>query len=374
MAAINIFPIYDDSNDNIIDYRPVVPVVVENIPSILIDGVDIKSEYNVSLADGNYAKILQFPNSKGVQYNEWDEYSGLDVDFNRVLLAASKGIDLTFICPKSSSNSFGAFHNFMMSSATHTLSYFGRLSTDAFPPITLRFDSTKLNYVNEFFELATQHSVTYHFTVDVPWIPVNRETIYESSYSELSIVPYWENSDENYNGMSFYIGKSVNDLRKSSRFGVCLLQGTSLSVQGKPNLKNSFTYSSEFSIGQSVEALTTTAGYSITLNCLMRAPSLAIFWTNYRALLWELFRGMTELYNVADIDHPDPVISVFSHVLFPFWQFIRLDIGYKQTIQLKCYYESCSSKKFIIRQNGNLTPVFWQFSLTFKVYEPATFV
>lgn len=374
MAAINIFPIYDDSNDNIVDYRPVLPVVVENIPSILIDGHDVKSEYGAVFADGNYTRLMQFPNSKGVQYNEWDEQSGLDVDFNRALMAASKGIDLTFHFKKSTQSNFAGFHNFMMSSATHTLSYFGRLSTDAFPPITLRLESTKINYVNEFIEeLATQHSVTYHFVIDKPYIPDNVMSWTGSAY-DFSIVPYYEDEDVVnergepliYNGNSFYIGHSVGSLKRSMRFCVCLLQGTSLSVQGKPNLKNSFTYSSEFSIGQNVEALTTTAGYSITLNCLMRAPSMAIFWVNYRALLWELFRGLVW----KNASNPD-----FSkYVLYPFYQFIRLDIGYKQNIQLKCYYESCSSKKFIIRKNGNLTPVFWQFSLTFKVYEPATLV
>lgn len=381
MAAINIYPIYDSSQDLLQEIRPVIPVLpAENIPAILIDGYDIAQEYGVYLADGSYAKILQFPNSKGVQYNEWDEHSGLDVDFNRVLLPASKTFDLTFYCKKSQYDSFEAFHSFMTASATHTLTYFGASATDAFPPITLRIVTPKVNYVSEFQELATQHSVTYTFTIDKPTIPANVYRNTGLNQYRFEIVPAWLNEDVidpqtgnhlKYNGQPFYIGRSVTNggvaLINSLRYGVCLLRGTSLSVQGKPSLKTSYDITSEFSAGQTVRALTSTAGYSITLNCLLRAPSREIFWINYQALLWELFRGLVWKEN-----NDNPAFS--QYVFYSFNQYIRLDIGYKKTLQLQCYYESCNSKKFYIQKNGNYTQIYWDFSLTFKVYNTPTLV
>ena len=65
--AINVYPIFDISQELWPEISPIVPVLQETIPTILIDGVDIAQEYGVYLADGSYAKILQFPNSKGVQ-------------------------------------------------------------------------------------------------------------------------------------------------------------------------------------------------------------------------------------------------------------------------------------------------------------------
>lgn len=388
MAAINIYPIYDSSQDLLQEIRPVIPVLpAENIPAILIDGYDIAQEYGVYPADGSYAKILQFPNSKGVQYNEWDEHSGLDVDFNRVLLPASKTFDLTFYCKKSQYDSFEAFHSFMTASATHTLTYFGASATDAFPPITLRIVTPKVNYVSEFQELATQHSITYTFTIDKPTIPVNVMSMtWDSNASRyraaFSLNPAWLDSDVidqqtgnhlKYNGQPFYIGRSVTNggvaLINSLRYGVCLLRGTSLSVQGKPSLKTSYDITSEFSAGQTIRALTSTAGYSITLNCLLRAPSRLIFWINYQALLWELFRGLVPTEYTGGVSDGDTTENLFG-----FWQYIRLDIGYKKTLQLQCYYESCNSKKFHIQKNGNYTQIYWDFSLTFKVYNTPTLV
>ena len=260
---------------------------------IIIDGINIRSGYGVTLGEDSYKSISQWPEMKSVEGNDWQEMNGYEPDLSNPLLE-SRQVVMNFNLD-GSIDQIDAFYGLLGSSPTHQFEFEVGIT------LTLRLVSMpSAKYARTF------HILQVLFAADTPlegYVP-------DSPMSSMS-----RNGEYVIDGMAF------------SDFGVRVIQGTISSVikgaEVKPLLirkssvisgakydenpilndaNNSFDSEEYEQVGEYVEGVrgnwkqskekgtVTYRGRDITLNCHME-DGKANFWRNYNALLYHLTKA-----------------------------------------------------------------------------------
>lgn len=263
---------------------------------LLIDGVDVTTQFNVLLAEGCYEGLVGWPEMKSVEGNDWQEADGYEPDLSNPLLE-SRDVNLKFIL-KGSVADIDAFYAFLGSKPTryYNFSELGRA-------MTLRLVSMpSITYARTF------HIIQVQFAADKPL----------EGYSYAAPI-----SSMNENSEYVIDGKAMTE------YGVRVLQGTISSVIKGADVKpllirkssvingatydenpllndadDSFDTDDYETIGGSVEGVSanwkrskergsvTYKGRDITLRCHMEGASASV-WRNYDALLYNLTKNNT---------------------------------------------------------------------------------
>ncbi|MBR6246158.1 MAG: hypothetical protein IKR15_02205 [Bacteroidales bacterium] len=257
---------------------------------IIIDGVNIRTAYSVTLGEDSYKSLIQWPEMKSVDGNDWQEMNGYEPDLSNPLLE-SRNLALNFIL-KGNVGQIDTFYALLGSKPTHLFEFeVGRT-------LTLRLLSMpSVKYARTFHVLQVQ------FAADIPL----EGYVYAAPSSSLP-----QNNEYVIDGMTF------------SDFGVRITQGTISSVIKGADVKpllirkssvisgakydenpllndadNSFDSEEYETIGGTVEGVSanwkrskargsvTYKGRDITLNCQMDGAKTNV-WRNYDALLYFL--------------------------------------------------------------------------------------
>lgn len=261
---------------------------------LTIDGVNILTTYNVTLEKGAYQTLVQWPEMKSVEGNDWQEQDGYEPDLSNPLLE-SRELALRFIL-KGNATEVDAFYAFLGGQPVRSYTF-----TDLGRTIKLRLVSMpSIQYARTF------HLMQVQFAADTPLEGYS----YVAPSSSLP-----EKRD--------YV---IDDVPLSS-YGVRVLQGTISSVIKGADVKpllirrssvingatydenpllndpnDSFSSQDYDTIGGSFEGVTanwkrskekgtvTYRGRDITLKCFMYGATAGVF-RNYDALLYNLTKA-----------------------------------------------------------------------------------
>lgn len=261
---------------------------------LLIDGVDISTRFNVSLADGCYMGLVGWPEMKSVKGNDWQEQDGYEPDLSNPLLE-SRTVTLKFNLHGTVSE-IDSFYAFLGATPTRYYNF-----SDLGRAMTLRLESMP--------------SITYARTFHIIQVQLAADTPLENLASATPSSTMRENSEY------------VIDGRAISDYGVRVLQGTISSVIKGADVKpllirkssvingakydenpllndadGSFSPQDYETIGGSFEGVSanwkrsksrgtvTYKGRDITLRCHMEGAKAAV-WRNYDALLYNLTKN-----------------------------------------------------------------------------------
>lgn len=233
---------------------------------LIIDGVDIYATYNAFITEGGYENLIEFPELKDVEKNDWPEEDGIEVDLSDPKLATKEfNISMAFTGGADKMHDFikfittGANHvwNFTQIGRTYTLRYLS--SSDITNVGGLRTKTIKL---------ADDKPLDgYSYVAPSSSYPVRTED-YELDDTELS----------NY-GISILEG-TLSELEK--------VPSTKINLLRTNNKMDGSVYDGDYVRFQEKEG---------KLNCLMRADSLSDLWRNWDALLYNLSKpGVRTVY------------------------------------------------------------------------------
>lgn len=248
------------------------------IGKTIINGKDLFGVFGIYITDGGYDGLISFPGTKQLTTIDWPEHDGEEVDLDSPVLdakqvtisfAANRNIDLAGFFAEMSPN---AYHTFVFNEIGKTFSL--RLVSNP----NLKVDAEG----NPFLFSLT-------FSDDFPL----------SGYEYLAPVP----TSINQAGYSLD-GKSLAD------YGCAVLQGSLAEITKQAPVKTA-----QFRNFNKNEGLLDYSGQSaydnlspvkyqakdVAINCLMRAPSMAVFWRNYHALLFDLTRSGERTLQVPGI-------------------------------------------------------------------------
>lgn len=314
---------------------------------LTIDGADILATYNVTLEKGAYNELIQWPEMKSVEGNDWQEMDGYEPDLSNPVLE-SRDVTLKFIL-KGTVSEIDAFYAFLGGQPVRSFTFneIGRT-------FSLRLVSMpSIQYARTFKLMQVL------FAADNPLEGVSGTTPSSSMPAK---------NDYVIDGLSL------------SDYGICVLRGTISSVikgaEVKPLLirrssvingakydenpllndtDGSFSPQDYETIGGSYDGVSanwkrskskgtvTYKGRNITLKCLIRDTTSSAF-RNYYALLYNLTR-------TASSD--DPTLAGARTIA------IRA-LGKS----FKCFYKNQSVEEFLCR-NGNT----WiKFNLTLTLF------
>ncbi len=315
---------------------------------LTIDGVNILTAYNVTLEKGAYNELVQWPEMKSVDGNDWQEMDGYEPDLSNPVLE-SRDVTLKFIL-KGTVSEIDAFYAFLGGQPVRSFTFneIGRT-------FSLRLVSMpSIQYARTFKLMQVL------FAADNPLEGVSHTTPSSSMPSK---------------------GDYVIDGEDLSDYGIRVLRGTISSVikgaEVKPLLirrssvingarydenpllndaDSSFSPQDYDTIGGSYEGVSanwkrskskgtvTYKGRNITLKCLIRDTTSSAF-RNYYALLYNLTRTVSST---------DPTLAGARSIA------IRA-LGKT----FKCFYKNQSVEEFLCR-NG----VTWiKFNLTLTLFQ-----
>ncbi|MDR2764897.1 MAG: hypothetical protein LBB90_07690 [Tannerella sp.] len=277
--------------------------------NVLIDEIDGYTQYGVSViasSGGSYRELITCPSLKKVPANDWPEEDGIEVDLSEPVLDTMK-CSLRFVCEhgKSGIDAFfdrlndGAYHVFEFPEIDRSY----KLRVSAQPNLTVSGDYRvfSLQFEND-FPLAASYSYSPP----------------QSTY----VLP---------NFGILLDGKNIRN------YGIGVTGDWRAEIYRAPEVKNNLTQSVDNRHGVVYDdGQVKYKSKEVRLNMLMAANSIAEFWNNRDAFLYDLVRP-----NLRNLTAGTEV--------------------------LKCYYKSCSTESFYVR-----TAVFHQFtlSLIFTSYRP----
>lgn len=258
-----------------------------------IDGVNIKQEYNVTLAEDSYKAAIEWPEMKSVAGNDWQEANGYEPDLSNPLLE-SRDLTLKFNL-KGSSADIDSFYAFLGQQPTREY-YFPQIGWT----VKLRLVSMpSVSYARTFHVLQVQFAadtpptVGYVYEAPVSTLPENREYVID----DMPLSAY---------GLRVLQG-TISSVIKGSDVKPLLVRKSSV-INGAQYDENpllndaddSFDSDDYETIGGSFDGVSanwkrskekgtvTYKGRDITLKCLLDASSPTIAFKNYLALLYNL--------------------------------------------------------------------------------------
>jgi hypothetical protein len=265
---------------------------------LYIDGADAYTNYGIYIASGSYAALLSFPPLKSIDSNDWPEEDGIEADLSEPRLG-TRELALKFgSADRKRANDFfdaisdGAYHTFNFAEIGRT--YNLRLVSQQNINVVQDAELFTLQFANDF-----PFTENYEYAAPQSTAPV-------TGAHELD-------------GIDF------------SSYGITVLKGSLAELLKSPAVKKNLltdindrhgaTYDGENVFFQSKE---------VKLNCHMAAGTLAEFWRNYDAFLYDLSRSGER----------------------------RLFIG-SEGEEYPCYYKNMSAVNFSL-----IGKVWFQFSLT----------
>lgn len=318
------------------------------ITKLYIDGVDIYSIYKVTLEKKFYGPLMQWPEMKSVEGNDWQEMNGYEPDLSNPLLE-SRSLTLPFIL-KGSVEDIDAFYAFLGSSPTKVFEF-----REAMRSITLRLESMpSIQYARTFHLMRVQFAADiplegYTYSAPSSSLPTKRDYVIDGT------------------PLSSYgvrvLGGTISSVIKGADVKPLLIRRSSVisgaTYDENPVLNdadNSFSSEDYETIGGSFDGVSanwkrskekgtvTYKGRDITLKCLMNGSAASVV-HNYDALLYDLTKKDSA---------SDPTLAGARTIL------IRA-LGKT----FKCFYKSQSVEDCICR-NGRI----WiKYNLTLTLFQ-----
>ena len=261
---------------------------------VIIDGVNIRQQFRAYLQDGAYGPVLQWPSTKQVKQNEWQEEDGTESDLSDIKLD-TRSLVIPFIL-KGYADEITAFYKFFGEKPSREFQFSALGQT-----LTLRLESmASLDYAMTF------HILPIQFAADIPL----EGYTYADPVSSLAdsrdfILDGWLFSDY---GMTILEG-SIETVVKGEPVRPLLVRrpsvidGATYDQNPVVNDPNDELPDDEYeSVGSSYDGVAGTwkrsisvgevtyKGKEITLNCLLRDTTAAAALRNYYALLYNLVR------------------------------------------------------------------------------------
>lgn len=285
-----------------------------------IDSVNAFAKYGVFVSRYGYKQLVQMPNLKKVESNDWLEQDGIEVDLSAPQLD-TRNIDINFFATNTDISlefiemlSSKVYHTFYFPEIGRT--YKLRLVSEGSRKINLKMGSFTLKFADDF--------------------------------------PFWGYEHTSPLPIGLRPSKYKLDNIDFSDYGVLFLDGTDDSVLKSPDIKPNFIVNNSDMSGalyggktlmfrpigateiepQESHAKPNYKDKDVTLKCIINTP-LAVFWRNYNALFWDLTRPELRSFciNAIGVNYP-------------------------------CYYVSSSVTKFDILTNGR---VWCEFSIKIKI-------
>lgn len=234
---------------------------------ITIDGVNIKTEYGLVLADGSYNGIAELPKLKDPDKNDWKESDGIEVDLSKPVLDA-KQIELKIVSISNTSNIGGLFV-LLSDGAFHTFNF---IDLGIQRSLRLLQQSGNSGTFQKLREIRLQFSDDnpmngYTYQAPIPGL------ISQSGYS-MDGVPF-------------------------SNYGVIITDGSDEEILRQPDIKQGLTIENSITNGVIYDGgeTVTYQAKDVQLKCVMLARDITEFNRNRSALLYDLIRpGLRSLY------------------------------------------------------------------------------
>jgi hypothetical protein len=222
-----------------------------------IDGLDIYTRYGAFVTQGGYTSLAAFPPLKKPDFNNWQEEDGIEVDLTSPVLN-TREVAVTFAAHRAPK--VKDFLTKLATGAAHDFNFWEIGQT-----ITLRMTGQSSREIVQGLELFT-----INFADDSPLKDYTYAAPVATSVSQSAL---------------------TLDGRPMGDYGVWVLQGTEKEIRRaaevKPNLmRNNAGKPGAFYDGQHVAF----QSKEVTLRLSMVAPTLATFWRNHKALLYDLTR------------------------------------------------------------------------------------
>jgi hypothetical protein len=278
---------------------------------LYIDGTDAFLNYGISVIDGGYNELIEYPPIKTVDYNDWQEEDGIQADLSAPVLDSREfEIKFSVIGKHQRLQKLveklidGAYHDFYFKEAERT--YKLRMVSHTSIDIAYRLKI-----------------ITFRFADDFP--------LFIHDYSYNPPVGGIHESDE------YKI-----DNKRFSDYGIYVLQGTLPEIIKIPGVKQNLFRNISSKNGAYYDGENVTfKEKEVKINCLMRAKTISDFWLNYAAFFYDLtLPNERMLYTMA------------TGKTYP------------------CYYKSCSVSAFYpvdkIWFQFTITLVFTSFRLKFS--------
>ena len=269
---------------------------------LYIDGVDVYTEYGISVSDVAYDDLVCFPSLKDIPFNDWHEKNGIDPDLSAPVINA-RDITIPFYVSDVHSG-YSAFIEALTDDSYHTFN---------FATIGLT-KSLRLKSCGELKSVSGLGSFSLVFSDDDP-----RNTLTDVTPSSV-IAKY---GDFLLDGVDF------------AEYGIRFLRGTMDSITQMPDIKEnlkrdiSVVHGLQYD-GQNVTYKSRTA----SLRCLMRARSSDEFWNNWNALLYDLVKSGSRTLMVKELGKEIPCYykGCTAICFFPdrgqFWFEFTLDLEF----------------------------------------------
>lgn len=239
-----------------------------------INGTDIYTAYGAFVHLDGYKGLVGWPASKSVEYNDWQEADGVEADLS-VLRFENKEFSLTFGV-RGNSDAMKAFYNFLCASPTMTCN-FASIGLER----TLRVvGMSDLDYAFVFsavvVDFADDGSPLEGYTYVAPSAPHVRAnsayTLDGKALSDYGIVPLYG---------------TLNKALIRPKVKPLLIRSTSVSDGATYDKNPKLWDGSEWVISPTGGTVTKSAA-ELVLTVGMTATSVAGFWANYKAFLYDL--------------------------------------------------------------------------------------
>ena len=276
---------------------------------LIIDGTDAYTNYGVVL--NNYAQLIQWPQYKAVETNNWHEEDGLQADLSNPVLAGR-----TF------SLSFSVRHleNNMMAQSLLAMLAEQVYHTLYFPQLNKTFENVRYVSNSNFATNEKWDTLTLAFAQDIVEKP---DTAIPEDYTAPQL------------------GYTIDDC-DFGLFGCTVTKGTRASMWKYANAKENQKQESKYVGGITYDSADGIhlSSRDITVNLHMHS-SLALFWSNWNAL-WSL---------VFKVDSTKGTSAA-----------VRVVEG--DGMEFQCYYKSNAVSRFLLLDDGE---VWCDFTITFSV-------
>jgi hypothetical protein len=237
--------------------------------TLLIDAVDVYNEYKTFVTNGGYNGLIEFPDLKDVEKNDWPEEDGIEVDLSDPKLASREfAISLAFT---GTQEQFFDFVKFITTGAVHEWNFINIGRT-----YNLRYVSS-----SDISNVGGLRMVNFRFADDYPlegytYIAPESSIPLQGEDYELDTTPFI-----NY-GINILDG-TLSEIEKIPTAKVNLLR-TNMAMNGAAYFGDYVTFHEKF----------------VKIKCLMQAANLAQLWQNWDALLYNLSKpGVRTIYSPA---------------------------------------------------------------------------
>ena len=240
------------------------------IGQIYIDGIDIYATFGIFINEGGYDGVVTFPPLKKPESNDWQEEDGEDVDLSAPTLD-SREFSITFFAHKNHNVkglidllSNGAYHEFNLTEIGQTFTL--RMLAQPARQLFIGAESFTLTFADDF------PLKNYAYVAPTP------TTVTQTGYTL--------------------------DAKQLSSYGIWVVQGTEAEMRKTPAVKKNLqrdiaNAEGTFYDGEAV----TFQAKQVTMQLTMVAPTLATFWKNYKAFLFDLTKaGAHQIYTESTGD------------------------------------------------------------------------